>query len=808
MSIVLRYVLRNIKKSKFRSLIIILALMLSTVVLYSALMVRDSITDYYSEMSREIYKEYDIVVSSDENESVKRNEMSFHNVTVSEILPMSLTAGKYSDNNTVCLAYQADIEKLLEDGLITVTAELPDWDKSGERDVILSESVAKKNGFELGDTFKVRFANGEKELRLAALASNKGLYKNETTSNMICFSAEFSITDENAGFNQIYIKVSEEAKIADAVKEIEKEYDGVKAVRLYDEENVNTIIHNTNNLLWVILIAIIAANFFVIASLMKLMMAERVTVIGTFQCLGANNRWITRTLLLENSFYGLFGGILGVVVAQLLYRPIIQAFTGVTDIAFSVNNVYLVCSVAFAILLQLVFVIKTVMRASHRDVMANVFNKVSSVVKYKLSRFFVGVGLLLAAVALYCINGTYNFFIAAAELVLGIVGEALVITTLSAFLNCVFAHIFKQRYMHMGIRNINKVSSAVSNVKLIAMSLAIVYVVYIASTSLGTYFERALVSQAGTDYIVTGMSGAIDEYRAFDADVITDKTVSYSVSGTVKVNNTSYSGVTVTGMDDAILGVEDPDGIIETLKPGEMAVDGLFMKKFGYTVGDELDLSSDLFEDSADIRMKISGAVDTGNFNTNRNTFVFCRDDFLEYVTNIPNMVLISVEEGAEVEKIFNDKNLFLTATEDYIKSQEDSVDQVLDLLKVLIGLTLFFVFIGIVSNQLVGFIQRKKEFAVLLSIALSIKQMRKVMVNEVLFNALTGVVIGTANGLLLCTFLEQIMYAIGIPVPIIIEPQKIGLLFGVCILLILTTVILPIMNLKKLDIIAELKDE
>ena len=813
MSIILHYVLRNIKKSKLRSVIIILALMLSTVVLYSTLMVRDSITEHYIELSREIYKGYDLVASSDENELLKKNELDMGNVTVSDKLPMAMTAGKYSDNNIIYIAYQSDIEKLIADELITITDELADWDKTGKKDVILSEDAVKKNGLKLGDTIKVDFLNGEKEFRIAALAADKGLFKNETTSNMLSFSAAYSLTDEETGYNQIYIKLGENEKLADAAEIIEDNNEDIKVVKLYDEENVNSIINNTSNLLLVILIAIIAANFFVIASLMKLMMAERITVIGTFQCLGANNRWIRRVMLLENSFYGIFGGVLGVVVAQILYRPIIQVFTGMTDIQFTVNFVYLVGSVVFAIVLQLAFVLKTIIGTSRRDVMENVFNKVSTVVKSKLSHFIVGAVFLVVAFVLYYLNGTYNFFWASIELVLGLIGEALVIGTLSDFLNFVFANVFRQRYMHMGIRNINKSSSAVSNVKLITMSLAIVYVVYIASNSLGTYFERALVSQVGNDYVVSGLSEAIDEYEAFEDELVTDKIVSYTVSGTVKINKISYSGVTVTGMDKAILGVEDKSDVINGLKPGEVVVDGLFMTKFGYKVGDQVDLSSDLFKNTDDVKMTIVGEVETGAFNTNRNTIVFCKEDFFEYITDVPNMVLIAVKDDSaesheKVEKLFNDENLFLTLTEDYIKTQEDSVNQVLDLLNVLIGLTLFLVFIGIISNQLVGFIQRKKEFAVLISVALSVKQMRRVMINEVLFNALIGAILGTVDGLLLCVFLEQIMYAIGIAVPIIVDLQKVGMLFGVVVLLILLTAVLPIMNLRKLDIIEEIKNE
>lgn len=813
MSIILHYVFRNIMKSKLRSIIIIISLMLSTVVLYSTLMVRDSITEYYIEQSQVVYKGYDLVASSDENELLKKNELDLGNTTVLDKLPMTMIAGKYSDNNISYISYQADIEKLIADKLITINDKLANWDKSDKNSAILSEDAVKKNGLTLGDTIKVRFPNGEKEFIIAALAADKGLFKNETTSNMLSFSPTYSITDEETGYNQIYIKLGEKEKLADVSKIIEKNNKHTKVVQLYNEDNVNSIINNTSNLLFVILIAIIAANFFVISSLMKLMMAERVTVIGTFQCIGANNKWIRKVMFLENSFYGVLGGTLGVLVAQILYRPIIQAFTGMKDFQFKVNIVYLVGSVVFAIVLQLIFVLKTIIETSRRDVMENVFNKVSTTVKSKMSNFIVGVAFLVVALILYYLNGTYNFFIAGIELVLGLIGVALVIEKMSDFLIYIFSNMFRQRYMHMGIRNISKNKSSISNVKLITMSLSIVYVVYIASYSLGTYFERATISQVGNDYVVSGFSKAFNEYEVFNDELVTDTIVSYVVSGTVKVNKESYSGVTIAGMDSPILGVEDKSDVIKGLKSGEVVVDSLFLKKFGYKVGDQLNLSSELFKDSRIVKMKIVGEVETGVFNTNRNTIIFSMDDFFKNITEIPNKAYIAVKEDSaenneKIEKLFNDENLFLTLTEDYIKSQEDSVNQVLNLLNVLIGLTLFLVFIGIICNQLVGFIQRKKEYAVLMSIALSIKQMRRVMLSEIFFNALTGAILGTIGGLLLCLFLEQIMYAIGIAVPIIVDPQKMIVLFGVVVLLILLTAVLPIKSLSKLDIIEEIKKE
>ena len=51
-------------------------------------------------------------------------------------------------------------------------------------------------------------------------------------------------------------------------------------------------------------------------------------------------------------------------------------------------------------------------------------------------------------------------------------------------------------------------------------------------------------------------------------------------------------------------------------------------------------------------------------------------------------------------------------------------------------------------------------------------------------------------------------MYAIGIAVPIIVDPKKVIVLFGVVVLLILLTAVLPIKSLSKLDVIEEIKKE
>lgn len=85
---------------------------------------------------------------------------------------------------------------------------------------------------------------------------------------------------------------------------------------------------------------------------------------------------------------------------------------------------------------------------------------------------------------------------------------------------------------------------------------------------------------------MSGFSKAFDEYEVFNDELVTDAIVSYVVSGTVKADKESYSGVTVAGMDNPILGVEDKSDVIKGLKSGEVVVDSLFLKKFGYKVGD------------------------------------------------------------------------------------------------------------------------------------------------------------------------------------------------------------------------------
>lgn len=71
--------------------------------------------------------------------------------------------------------------------------------------------------------------------------------------------------------------------------------------------------------------------FFIISAFAKNIASERLSVIGTLRSIGAEKRKASVTLLIECAFYGLFGGILGMLLFYALKDTLLGNMIPRTD---------------------------------------------------------------------------------------------------------------------------------------------------------------------------------------------------------------------------------------------------------------------------------------------------------------------------------------------------------------------------------------------------------------------------------------------------------------------------------------------
>jgi ABC-type antimicrobial peptide transport system permease subunit len=124
----------------------------------------------------------------------------------------------------------------------------------------------------------------------------------------------------------------------------------------------------------------------------------------------------------------------------------------------------------------------------------------------------------------------------------------------------------------------------------------------------------------------------------------------------------------------------------------------------------------------------------------------------------------------------------------------------------ILIGVGLTF--IGVVSNQLIGLEGRKRECAVMTSVAMPRKKLSKMFLLENMIAAGTALLFAIPIGMLMSVVFMRLMDITENVIPMTIPVVK-SVFYAIFLWLIFTLVSLfPIRALKKMDVVSQLKYE
>ena len=124
------------------------------------------------------------------------------------------------------------------------------------------------------------------------------------------------------------------------------------------------------------------------------------------------------------------------------------------------------------------------------------------------------------------------------------------------------------------------------------------------------------------------------------------------------------------------------------------------------------------------------------------------------------------------------------------------------------IAVGLGMTFVGMVSNQLIGFDGRKKECAVMLSTSMGRKKLSGILVKEMLITSALASVAGTLTGLILCKVIDAAMQNSQLYMPVNPDLLK-CLIFCIVLILVFTgTVLFPLNHLRKMKLSETLKYE
>jgi len=161
------------------------------------------------------------------------------------------------------------------------------------------------------------------------------------------------------------------------------------------------------------------------------------------------------------------------------------------------------------------------------------------------------------------------------------------------------------------------------------------------------------------------------------------------------------------------------------------------------------------------------------------------------------------------ISERYLDTDIAAVTTKKYIEEQIAAVDTMIGMLFACVVLGAIIIVCGIVSNLIVSFIGRKKEYAVMYSVCMSKRQLMNMLLREFLFSCISIGLVSIVAGFALSEwFLSKAANGTGMVIDfqfsIIVMLAILAVVFGIYAV----TTTFPIRKLKKLKVMEELRYE
>ena len=810
MRIIITHILRNIKEKKGRSLLIILSLMIASVVFILNLTIPNQIVETKAKQSRDAIGKSDVLVASYVPFNI--NDIKLSNEE-SKIVGVNDLYTIHKDKTLVI--YGTDIKEASNINLIDNIDLL-------DNEIIISKTTADKYKYKLNDIITIDLMDSKYELKIKDIVEAKGLLSFKSLSGIINNDTYNKITsDENNKYRTYYIDVLNNEKVDDVKKYIQDNNDKKEYMveKLVDEEKIREDNYYTQFILLVIMIMATIMIFFVVNTLNKMIVMERMPVIGTFRSVGASKFKMNMLLVLENSIYGLLGGSVGALVSILINNFAASMLTGTTiKASVPVNN--LISGIIFTICLEVFMSLASIIKSNKYSIKEIMFEGKNSKAGFNIKESIISFILILLSIITYFVIGDTNSLLSALSLIMFWVGIAYFIPTMMLFLSkiiCGIAKMINSGSLLMAGKNLGFNKLLISSTRLVVISTSIMLVIVNISMSFNSMIDSYKVQFSGYDGTIRDISKKYNEYASIN-NVDNVKNIEYTFmysNDDITYNDGKKldANPMFLGMDKSNPSIKELDYKIKDLKDDECLFDEILLKNNNLKVGDTIDFY--LKTQDSHIKVKIVGTVNSYYMSTQREIVVLTDDVFKQKITEVPFSIEFSVNDNNKVrdtielmERELKDPDITIWTIDDFCNIQRKNINSFMSLFYIIIALSLILSFVGIINNQLISFMERTKEIAVLNSICMSKSQLRRMLVIENITSNIVACAFGFGVSIMSLRYMNKLMYGIKMYTDVQYQYNVGLMIMGIVLVVLLSTVIVPIKKMKKINVVEAIKYE
>ena len=821
MNLVLKTSLKNIFGKPFRTILVMFALFICSI---SALVCFDfigSLTQILSSSGLGVTKAECILYADDY--VVKKLPEGFPENKVLEIDTNSEKLFKPIEGEDFFVSY----ERLSIYGFNVQNAvdmEFIQPATIGLNETVITSKFAKDYGYKVGDKLTVHDrANEEVELTIVGISAVEtknffiqkySAFVNEETSKII------SCGKENYGM--VVIDVLDETKAKEAIKMLKDYYDDDSVMSFVTEDSSKDTQNQILKVFYLIFAIAFLLVIFVTASICNRIVGERMPFIGTLRSLGMSNARTARILLLENVLYALLGSVPAIVIYGFLRIVIFESLLGGLgsgDFKFSIPplKIYAVAGVILgAIAIECLIPLKAILKALKTSIRDIIFDNRDTAYKFSKPGLIIGIVFVFGAIISALISK--DLIATILSLLLSVVSLALlfpwILKGITALIKKMADKKEKAKWSLAAVEAISRKSTVGSGVLCVTAACMSIMIFTMVQGELATlvkddYHCDVLVScTKKTPYynFIKGIEGVNDVEFVYESD----KDIALNdVYNDMELPKKFYALP-----DGGFKYYKEFEGLLpERIEDGSIVIYDKYAEKNNLKVGDTIKLT---FGPTAVVPIireyKVAAVYNTKTIGTGN--FFISEHDYKEVFKETPTYCLIKCDDPDSVCKMIK-----TYATGYYSKAQthteviNETKESNAKLNSVLIGIILVSIgmtFVGMVSNQLIGFEGRKKECAVMLSTAMNRGCLSGILLREMLITSVTASVIGAAVATFLVAVVSKVMASNSTfaDIEFSINPVAI-ILFVVFLIVAFTgTALFPVRNLRKMKIAEQIKYE
>ena len=340
MRFIAKYTLSNIKANKLRAILLVSCIAFASLLFFVSLVFPMYLRNYKEETMRSYFGNSDIhmqannttIASMDDIPQTIKDELEYafgflclpssrNSQVTGKDEPVTYIAGNIDDVQTF------NPVRVLEGSIQNFK----------DNKMIITNSSAKRFGWKVGDNVLIIAYGIRGYFEVSAIVANEGLLseQNEATGPIVLLCRDGinrdirslinrigkrdDFTDEEITklFNMAVFKVKDETKIAGITNELSFLFPDFKVDETVNNKVLNQAVSylNTPFTTCIYLVCIFCA--LIIYLTCKLTFSERVRQFAVLKSMGSTTSKLFASLLLESSFYGLFGGFIAIIFALL-----------------------------------------------------------------------------------------------------------------------------------------------------------------------------------------------------------------------------------------------------------------------------------------------------------------------------------------------------------------------------------------------------------------------------------------------------------------------------------------------------------